>query len=194
MLVLREVRPSFKAADDFGGFCKPGTTECRSLMLHLVDPSSPDTIVELVNPCYRSDREREEQRASPFFQTDEELEALYGPMFRQPTYPQNMPSLTYCGVNVIRHARPAPKFLWTSPNTTLACMLLEEPQGQVCWECVDHLDQIRKREGYIPVIEWLRREQANIIRCQCTMEALMRRGCPGISPGCYEEKNGKARF
>jgi hypothetical protein len=141
------------------------------MIYHLTDDESPKIILWLNNPGYRTPEQRVEEKASPWYLTDEELTRIYGDL--SPTYPADFSSLAYCGTPLLRNVPPAPALLWDCVNYIMPCSLIHHPEEEICWDCVAKLDKIRDAQGYRPVMQELRDRDA----CRCSARVLLRSGC-----------------
>lgn len=144
------------------------------MMNHLPDLDSPKVAIQCTNPGYYTP-----QDWASLSQEDKEANlSLYGPDYSNPFILRELDSLSYCGVTLERTPQKSPGLLWDCVNYTQACSLLDYPKEEICWKCVSELDEIRDKQGYGPIVEFLKKQAAhdgNI--CICSKFILMKTGC-----------------
>ena len=153
--------------------------------LENIDSSAPRTQIEVTNPGYISPEqlafyrslEKENRLWTFYYETSvddiiADAKIVWGDPFK-PTIMMDVYANAYCGELLIREAKPAPQILYDAINYTNACNLLDYHEEDICFDCVGHLDRIRDKQGYRPVLEYLRDPDS----CCCASWILQRNGC-----------------
>lgn len=148
------------------------------MQFHLEDENSPQVAIWLHNPCYRSPEQKAQERSSPFYMEDAELEKIHGKQIYQEKYPQSFPSLSLCGEELIINPRPAPKYLYDAVNFVMPCSLLDLDQDQICWGCINILDKGREQDDLCGIMNRLQTiKDFGVNTCECSVRVLQISGC-----------------
>ena len=144
------------------------------ILQHIVNPSSPRIELLCTNPGYQSP-----ESWAKLSKEDKECNlAVWGQDHAKPLLSYEVYSLSYCSVTLERIPKPAPELLWDCINYIAACSILDYSKEEICWDCVDELDEIRDKQGHEPAVEHLKKRKLyGHDVCQCSRAVLVKSGC-----------------